>query len=86
MRGRRALLLAALGVVTIVAAVAAVVALRDTGTDDSALRPVRARTSLSDRIVIFGTPEEMRARLDEFVIVAAGAAPGTAVTWIIRAG
>jgi hypothetical protein len=62
MRGRRTFALAALALVAIVAAVVAVVALRDSGSDDSALRPVRARATLSDRIVVFG--DTVRAQVD----------------------
>jgi hypothetical protein len=62
MRSRRTLGAAVLAGVAIAAAVVAVVALRDSGSDDSALRPVRARAALSDRIVVFG--DTVRAQID----------------------
>src|SRR5215203_5702591 len=62
MRGRRVLALAALSLLALVTAGVAVVALRDSENDDSAMRPVRARATLSDRIVVFG--DTVRARVD----------------------
>ena len=62
MRSRRTLAVAVLAVVAVAAAVVAVVALRDSDSDDSPLRPVRARATLSDRIVVFG--DTVRAQID----------------------
>jgi hypothetical protein len=60
-RGR--LLVLALVAAALVAAGAIVVAARDSGADDeSTLRPVRARTSVSDRVVAFG--DTITARVD----------------------
>src|SRR5918994_1413117 len=62
MRGRRVLALVALSLLGLVATGVAVVALLDSETDDSTMRPVRARATLSDRIVVFG--DTVRARID----------------------
>ena len=61
MRGMRALILGALFVATIGAG-GAIVLLRGGGGDESTLRPLRARASLSDRIVVFG--DTIEARVD----------------------
>lgn len=61
MRGMRALILGAL-FVAVIGAGGAIVLLRDGGGDQSTLRPLRARASLSDRIVVFG--DTIEARVD----------------------
>ena len=58
-RGRWAIVAA---VVLALAAAGAVLVLRDGGEDESTLRPLRARASVSDRIVAFG--DTIRARID----------------------
>ena len=59
---RRTIVVAALALVAVAAAVAAVLVVRDSGGDESAARPLRARASLSDRIVVFG--DTVRAQVD----------------------
>ncbi len=59
---RRTIAVAALALVAVVGAVAAVLVLRDSGGDETAPRPLRARASLSDRIVVFG--DTVRAQVD----------------------
>lgn len=61
MRGTRALIFGAL-FVAIIGAGGAIVLLRDGGGDESMLRPLRARASLSDRVVVFG--DTIEARVD----------------------
>ena len=62
MTRRRAALAADLALVAIVAAAAAFLVLREDAGDESGLRPLRARATLSDRIVGFG--DTVRARVD----------------------
>ena len=62
MGSRRAWAVAGLVLVALAAAVVAVVALGGSDEDDSPARPVRARASLSDRIVVFG--DTVRAQVD----------------------
>jgi len=62
MRARRLAIVAGLVVVALAAAGLAFFVLRDDGGDESALRPLRARTALSDRIVVFG--DTVRAQVD----------------------
>ena len=62
MTGRRAVVLGAGLLVALALAGAAVLVLRDPGPDDSGLRPLRARATLSDRIVVFG--DTVQARVD----------------------
>ena len=59
---RRTIAVAALALVAVVGAVAAVFVLRNSGGDETAPRPLRARASLSDRIVVFG--DTVRAQVD----------------------
>jgi hypothetical protein len=59
---RRGALLALVCAVALAAGVVAALLLRDSGGDESAARPVRARASLSDRIVVFG--DTVRAQID----------------------
>jgi hypothetical protein len=54
MGARRLAIVAGLVVVTVAAAGLAVFLFRDDGGDESVTRPLRARASLSDRIVVFG--------------------------------
>ena len=61
MTARRGLVAAGLVLVALAGA-AAFVVLRDSGEDESGLRPLRARATLSDRIVGFG--DTVRARVD----------------------
>ena len=61
-KGRRAAIVALLVLVAVAAAAVAVLVLRDGGSDESGLRPLRARATLSDRIVVFG--DTVRARVD----------------------
>jgi hypothetical protein len=58
----RPALLAAVALAAIAAAGAAFLVLRDDDPEDSGIRPVRARASLSDRIVVFG--DTVRAQVD----------------------
>lgn len=60
-RGRR-VLLAGLALAAVAAAGLAVLLLRDEGGPESGLRPLRARATLSDRIVVFG--DTVRAQVD----------------------
>ena len=62
MSARRAALAAALVLVAVAVAGAAFLLLSDDGGDESTLRPLRARATLSDRIVGFG--DTVRARVD----------------------
>jgi hypothetical protein len=59
---RGAALVAALGLVVVAVAGAAFLLLRDDGGEDSGIRPLRARATLSDRIVVFG--DTVRAQVD----------------------
>ena len=61
MTGRRVALAAGV-LLALALAGAAVLVLRDSDPDDSSLRPLRARATLSDRIVVFG--DTVRARVD----------------------
>ena len=58
----RWVLAAVLVLVAAVAAGVAILLLRDSGGDESATRPLRARATLSDRIVVFG--DTVRANVD----------------------
>jgi hypothetical protein len=60
--GRRAALAAAAVLVAVAVAGAVFLVFRDDGGDESSTRPVRARASLSDRIVVFG--DTVRAQVD----------------------
>jgi len=60
--GRRAAAAAALVLVAVAVAGAAFVLFRDDGGDETATRPLRARATLSDRIVVFG--DTVRAQVD----------------------
>ncbi len=62
MRGRRAAVTAALVLAALAVAGVAIVLLRDTEGAESGLRPLRARATLSDRIVVFG--DTVRAQVD----------------------
>ena len=62
MTGRRAAAVAALVLVALAAAGLAFVLLRDDSADESTIRPLRARATLSDRIVVFG--DTVRAQVD----------------------
>jgi len=60
--GRRALVVAALGLVVVAVAGAAFLLFRDDGGEESGILPLRARATLSDRIVVFG--DTVRAQVD----------------------
>ena len=62
MTGRRAALVAVVVLVAIAVAGAVFLAFRDDATNSSRLRPLRARATLSDRIVVFG--DTVRAQVD----------------------
>jgi hypothetical protein len=60
--GRRPAVAAALVLAAVAIAGAAILLLRDSGGAESGLRPLRARATLSDRIVVFG--DTVRAQVD----------------------
>jgi len=62
MGARRLAIVAGLVVVAIAAAGLAFFLLRDDGAEESTIRPLRARATLSDRIVVFG--DTVRAQVD----------------------
>ena len=62
MRPRRRAVVAVLVLATVAVAGTVILLLRDAGADGTAPRPLRARATLSDRIVVFG--DTVRARVD----------------------